>query len=286
MNKPNSTPDKLTSHAMVEVKYETRNITPALAEKWLAKNLSNRNVRDAQVAVLARDIRDGHWRQTGEAIKFDWDGRLIDGQHRLHAVIAAQKAVRMLVVTGLDPASQKVLDTGAKRTAGDALRMSGERSNPNVIAAAARIVMGVRSGAISTTGSKMPHVTHSEVLDFYEGREEDLAAAAISATRVSKVTGASPSTVAAFAYITAQKDAEASFRFLSDLENLRTTGKGDPIYTLALRIKNIRARNERSTQPQQLFYFLAAWNAWRSGKCLSALKDSTQAGAAPLPEAS
>ena len=100
MNKPTRAADTLTSPSMREVKYETVNITPAMAEKWLAKNLGNRHVRESHVATLVRDIRDGNWRQTGEAIKFDWDGRLIDGQHRLHAIVAAQTATRMLVVTG------------------------------------------------------------------------------------------------------------------------------------------------------------------------------------------
>lgn len=285
MTKPTArTADRLDSPSMHEVTYETVNITPNLAEKMLAKNLGNRAVRDLRVAVLARDISEGNWRQTGEAIKFDWTGKLIDGQHRLHAIIMAGRATRMLVIRGLDPESQKVIDTGTKRSAGDALRMAGERSAPNVIAAAIRILIGLESGVTSAVGSRLPDVTHSEVLDYFAGREESLASAALAAGRVAKVMGASVSTVAAFAYLTAQIDAEASFRFLSDLENLRTGGKGDPRYTLSLRIRSIRERGERTSQTQQLYYFLRAWNAWREGKSLHGMKDSTQAGAASLPE--
>lgn len=285
MPKPTArTTDRLDSPSMTKVTHEVVNITPELAETWLARNLGNRNLRETKVATLARDISRGEWRQTGEAIKFDWNGRLIDGQHRLHAIIAAGVAARMLVIRGLDPEAQKFIDTGAKRSAADAIRMAGGKTEPNIVAAAIRLILGIESGAIATIGSRIPEITHADALSFHEGREDALAAAALAARRVTKVTGASPTAVATFAFLSAQKDPEASFRFLSDLENMRTKGAGDPLYTLIVRLRNIGMRAERTSAIQQVFYFMRAWNAWRTGKTLRGLKDSTQAGPAPIPE--
>lgn len=257
-------------------------VTPAMAEEWLGKNGGNRNVRDAKVKMLAADMRDGNWLLTGEAIKFDWTGRLIDGQHRLLAIISANASIRILVARGLVPEAQHVLDTGAKRSAADALRMAGEHSNQGVVAAAIRLLAAHQSGILRTTASRPPEMSNAQILDWYAGREEALAAASLTSRRVAKVTGAMTSVVAAFAYLASEVDAEAAYRFLDDIQNMRTTGKGDPRYTLILRLQRIRDYGERSSQAQQLYYFTRAWNAWRAGKALHGMKDTTAAGPAVI----
>lgn len=260
--------------------FEVVTVTPVIAEEWLGKNTGNRNVRDAKVRMLAADMRDGNWLLTGEAIKFDWRGRLIDGQHRLLAIIEAGVSVRILVARGLVPEAQLVLDTGAKRSAADALRMAGEHSNHVVIAAAIRILASFESGQLRTTASRPAEMSNAQILDWYRGREEALAAAAIAARRVCKVTGAMASVVVAFTYLASQVDPEAALRFLDDIENMRTNGKGDPRYTLIIRLQRIRDWGERTSQAQQLYYFLRAWNAWRAKTPLHGMKDTTAKGPA------
>ena len=63
-------------------------VTPDMAKRWLSKNTGNRPVKKAKVAQYARDMTEGRWEITGEAVKFAQSGRLIDGQNRLHAVAA------------------------------------------------------------------------------------------------------------------------------------------------------------------------------------------------------
>lgn len=76
-------------------------VTPELARVWLRANTRNRNTRERAVTEYARDMVAGHWNLNGEAIKFAYDGSLLDGQHRLRAVIEADATVQMLVVVGL-----------------------------------------------------------------------------------------------------------------------------------------------------------------------------------------
>lgn len=264
--------------------YFEMEVTPALAEEWLGSNIGNRHIRDAKVRMYARDMAAGDWRSTGESIKFDWSQRLIDGQHRLLAVIASGSTVRLLIARGLTPDAQRFLDTGAKRSAADALRMAGERSNQALIAAAVRVLIAYDEGTLRTSASRPAERSNAEILDWYEGKEEALASAALTARRVAKVTGAMTSVVVAFTYLTTRKDALASFQFLSDLENLRTEGKGDPRYTLILRLQRIRDYSERTSQAQQLYYFLRAWNAWREKKTLHGMKDSALGAPTSIPE--
>lgn len=97
-------------------------VTPAIAEYWLQHHNSNNRVkRMAVVAQYTRDIEASRWVETGDTISFDADGQLVNGQHRLSAIVAAHKSIQALVVTGLDPSVRAYVDTHAKRSMADAM---------------------------------------------------------------------------------------------------------------------------------------------------------------------
>jgi hypothetical protein len=64
-------------------------ITPDMAADLLAVNVSNRNVRQRRVDQYARDMQVGRWQPTGEPITISDTGKLLNGQHRLMAVVQA-----------------------------------------------------------------------------------------------------------------------------------------------------------------------------------------------------
>lgn len=144
------------------MKVDIETITPDRAARYLTHNTGNRSIKKGHVRSLARDIANGKWRLTGEAIKFNCDGELLDGQHRLQAIVAAKTPAPMLVIRGLERGVRTVLDTGAKRTAGDALSQIGV-SNCNHVGAACRYAMILRDdrAVINRT------YTNSEIVDFY-----------------------------------------------------------------------------------------------------------------------
>lgn len=101
-------------------------ITPDIARTMLEKNSINRPLKRMTVSKYTRQMMKGLWMEnTGEAIKFASDGSLLDGQHRLNAVVNANVTLNFLVIKGLDKEIFKVLDTGTKRTASDALHVAG-----------------------------------------------------------------------------------------------------------------------------------------------------------------
>lgn len=103
-------------------------ITPELAKEYLKCNTSNRPLRKGVIDFLAREIKEGSWKTTHQGIAFDYYGRLIDGQHRLHAIASSGIPVEILVTRGVDPSSFQVLDCGVKRTDADRLNISTEES--------------------------------------------------------------------------------------------------------------------------------------------------------------
>ena len=68
----------------IQVEIET--ITPAKAAEYLKFNRSNRRVIYRRVDFYVKQMEKNQWKLTGDSIKFNGQN-LIDGQHRLEAVI-------------------------------------------------------------------------------------------------------------------------------------------------------------------------------------------------------
>lgn len=94
-------------------------VTPDLAATWLEHNTRNRKLRQSVVERYAADMKAGRWMVTGDAIQFDTHGAVINGQHRLWAVLEAGVNVPMMVAFGLDPDVVAVLDDHLKRNLRD-----------------------------------------------------------------------------------------------------------------------------------------------------------------------
>lgn len=106
------------------MKIEVREITPAEASRMLSHNGGNRDLRDSVVERYVRLMKAGEWKLTHQGVAFDTTGSLVDGQHRLSAIVRSGVTVQMTVATDVDPATFTVLDQGAKRNAADILRVS------------------------------------------------------------------------------------------------------------------------------------------------------------------
>jgi len=107
-------------------------ITPQLAEAYLSVNSVNRPVRSRHVKRLAHDIKSGNFQTTHQGIAFNSDGRLVDGQHRLSAIVEAGEPVPMIVARGVtaDSAIGLQVDVGAVRSTSDVLGVSRPIADP------------------------------------------------------------------------------------------------------------------------------------------------------------
>lgn len=92
-------------------------ITPEMARYYLECNTAkNRPINPSRVANWVRTIRDGEWILTHQGAAFSTADELLDGQHRLAAIVEAGIPVQMMVTTGLDPESFRAMDRGWTRT--------------------------------------------------------------------------------------------------------------------------------------------------------------------------
>jgi hypothetical protein len=129
------------------MKTTTETITPEQAAKWLHPtiNRDNRDVRDSHVAALAQQIMDGNWQVTHQGIAFATSGRLLDGQHRLNAIVRAGVAVPMQVSRGMNEEAFKVTDCGLKRAAYDRIHLvNDQQQNVTICQAISMYLRSIR----------------------------------------------------------------------------------------------------------------------------------------------
>lgn len=90
-------------------------ITPETAKVYLDHNVKNRSENKGHVAFLAKMMTAGEWQVNGEAIVFDENGDLVNGQHRLKACILANVPFTTMVVRGVQPETFYTFDSGCGR---------------------------------------------------------------------------------------------------------------------------------------------------------------------------
>lgn len=244
---------------------ELISVSPTIAARWLERNESNRGVREGRVNGLAEAMRRGEFVITGDTIKFAPDGRLLDGQHRLWAVLESGVTVQMLVAYNIAPEAQTVMDSGAARTFADTLKWKGEK-NYTIMAGALRILTGFyRTGKV-VTGQYQVIATPGQMLAFLDDHPSvrDHVYTPHHETTKRMLT---PSTAAALYYLFAQvdrSDAESFFTLLATGSGLR---EGHPIFTLrrALEI-NANRRTAKVSSTFRCAWTIKAWNAWRRGE--------------------
>ncbi len=157
----------------VEPHVSRMTVTPTMAANWLENaNINNRKIRETYARQLARDMAQGRWRLTHEAMAFDPHGVLLDGQHRLWGIVLADVPIEMHVWFNITSESLAVINGGKPRSLADQLRLSREhgqvtKNHTSVLNA----MLGGMSGP-----SKMTTLEASEAL----GRHGDAVSFALS----------------------------------------------------------------------------------------------------------
>lgn len=130
------------------LKQEVVYVTMSTAKKWLATNTHNRNVSQSRVDTYATDMLADKWHLTHQGIAFDTEGVLMDGQHRLLAVVLAQEvagdekkiSIPMLITWGVKREAMVVIDGMLVRKIGDQLHLFDGLENGRKYEAGSRII--------------------------------------------------------------------------------------------------------------------------------------------------
>lgn len=133
------------------IRFELMNITVEMAAKWLRENNEgNRAIRPSVVKKYAQDLILGYWRLTHQCVAFDSQGRLIDGQHRLSAIVLANKSMTAYVAyyDSREEAMKLPIDMQATRAMYDVLQVS--RRDQETCAALYRYLVPYTSQSVAS----------------------------------------------------------------------------------------------------------------------------------------
>lgn len=254
---------------MMKVKEEL--VTPEVARQYLEKNTANRKIQTKAVSRYAEDMQKGNWKSTGDTIKFGRNGELIDGQHRLRAIVSANKAVRLLVARGVDDGAKLVTDTGMGRNFKNVLEFSGFTKNSGLVAAVCKAAYTFHYGRAGDNGVRKSNL---ELSVFLEENPEihDCAMFAKGFTpRVGRI--APDSIIGAVRFASIKIDEGLSNEFFECLELPPSTQH--PVNALKVALTRNAALGHRKARSNYVWALtIKAWNAFYQRRELSLLRYS------------
>lgn len=241
-------------------------ITPALATQMLGGNTDNRRIRPGTVEKYARDMAAGDWRLNGDAIRFNGDGTLLDGQHRLLACIKANTNFKSLVISGLSHEDRQTFDVGAKRSMTDILRWRGETSQ----ALLASIIGWCVKYEADRFRDPQFQPTHAELLAWLDENPGVRESMNIG-RQVSAQVLIPPTVLAAIHYETSRFDSEDADAFMAKLKSGADLEEGSPILALRKWASGVGAKRDKPSAVVYAAVTIKAMNAWRDGRTMTSI---------------
>jgi hypothetical protein len=245
-------------------------VTPAHAQELLHSNRHNRSLRRPYVRQLAKAMTRGEWALNGEPIQVASDGTLLNGQHRLNAVVESGETVSMLMVHNVASDTQRTMDSGARRNLSDVLKLHGMSHTTN-LAAALALLHRHRTGA-RMESSSYSAPTAKQALDLLE-REPKIRDDVQLAGRVYRDAHLRISIAIVLSYLFNEADSGAGTRFFEALCAAHAQPPGDPLGEL--RAILARVHNEQTyvlTTYTLCALTIKTFNAWQAGEQMRDLR--------------
>lgn len=237
---------------------------------------TNRPLKPRHVERLRKAILAGEWVCNNQAIGISADDVLIDGQHRLTALVKAGETdpdvtIESWVIWNCDPKSMMTVDIGAHKGATDFMGMLGI-GNGSQIAAALRLVWVYDNVPYDYRAWKSTQFTpvHLEELTH---KHRDLVENHYAGHGVMRLI--TPSAVSAGLYLIRRDRpdlVELLPRFLEPLKTGANLGKGSPILALRDWSLNAGKQQRRRDGVMMLVLFLRAFNHWVEDKKVQSLR--------------
>lgn len=223
------------------MKVELITISPAIASKMLAQSTNkNRPLNELACKRFARDMSEGKWKINGESIVVDDNGNVIDGQHRLKAVLLSQTKQVFAIVRGVSPDVFDTIDSGKTRSKGDILAIAGYQNYVLLAATLVGIEGYKRDNYPKESGRPRMHpqdrlLRRVDILEL--ARKYPEAAHSVSWIKPRAKRNPllrPPSFASTMHYILGETDKDARDSFFETIyQRSYTTGRNDPIRKLS-----------------------------------------------------
>lgn len=246
-------------------------VTPSIAYEYLQQNTANRRISPKTVAKYGDTMKRGEWVLNGDAIVFDKDGQLVDGQHRLKACLKEHTSFETIVVKGVGTSAFKTKDLHKKRSVGDSLGIAYGQSMKSctVVGSAISYLHRHRGGNIYRTGlTAQP--TPTQAIELLEDNPE-LMRCIERANKGRTEEGLPKALGGALFLIFSEISKDSAELFFSQLNEGIGLERGSPIILLRRYLSNAY-RNKQRDSGLMLAWAINAWNYFREGRSCRTLK--------------
>jgi hypothetical protein len=253
---------------------EVRHVDPDFARQLLTSNTHNRPLSLARVRELAEQMRRGEWRANGDSVRISRTNRLLDGQHRLHAIVASETSHDLVVVCDLEDEVFDTIDIGAKRKTSELVALRGHKNAAALSTVTRRFLTWQTTGhPLSAAPEKRP--SNAQILA-EAGRNTLLHRAtsfAVGASWLCRNLSPSDTGFCYAAFSTVDEDAALTF-----LRMMEAPGEATPSVVLLLRdqLMETRASTRRMTATHRIALTFKTWRLWRTNKSVKFLRIRTE----------
>lgn len=247
-------------------------LTPAMAELLKALNTANRRIRRSRVAQLVKIIKAGAWRTTHQGIAIAMEGIVLDGQHRIEAVIEAATSIRIRIFWGEVAENFAVIDTHAVRDAADTLRRLGE-DNSVILAAILRMLRAIEIGQPRSLG--IDTALRNDELEEYLAANPGARKASTAAVTAISLLKCAPTPVGVAYYFISQKyPSKADMFYETFRTGLGLTSQQDPLWVLRKEVNEHFTYGKRDGRPRAALAanIIIAFNKWNAGRRTRSVK--------------
>lgn len=258
------------------MRYEKQKITPSVAEKLLKSNGNNRKARIGDVTKYATIMSNGDWDEDSpEAIIISENGDILNGQHRLMAIVKSKTTLNLWVGVDFPSSTFHCIDKGVKRSAGDDLTIMGIKY-PQIIAGGIKSYLKIKAGYKNYQSTSIT-LYEKMITDTYSLKPEYWDAIAVRCQRYYKDFNQIISPAFIYGWLVAlselnEKDAEYFFDKLTT--GIGINSKNDPVNMI--RDFFIKSHADRHINKPSLTYqtavFIKAWNGYRKKKQIMNLR--------------
>lgn len=270
-----------TSDLTPGVEFEVLTLTKELAEEYLT-HLPERQRSQSERTIdrYASDLLSDQFPFTGDPIRFNTDGELIDGQHRCTAVVESGVPIVALVIRGLGADMIRFFDGGRTRRFPDDLRINGF-ANHTALAAITGRVWHWQHGNFGYMG--VPYVQNALYANTAPTRAQlwttlqehpELPEVTTHAQRIHNHVPNAPSSVIGLAWwLLGQVDMDAREKFFYEL--VQGPSVNGPEYPITVLHRTLTRRLNQSEEREGhiwLAYIIKAYNAWAQGRSISYLR--------------
>lgn len=281
--------DNVIKHPDLPIEIYLVKMTPEAAQEILATNTKGqRTIAKGTVEKYASDMGTEDWQFNGAAVLISSKNELLDGQHRLSAIIESGRSQIMLVVRGVDADAMATIDAGRGRSYADILKIREYANHGYLAGLTARVWQWFHENYGVSNVARVQNPTHlgsapsNAQRDFWWKRVEDVYEISLPAATTFGMTAARKMSVAGFAGIspgtyglawvvlsTIDKYSRDEF-FNELLDGSENPNTGNPTVALRNRLNRLRPR-EQFDNVDQLDALFLSYNAWSRGVPLTTI---------------